>query len=348
MTTNTDSNFFKFVFRTNSCKKQNEQNQIVVYTDEDDIILEENINKNVLNIDYDQNLSKCPKYCNKCYQKKKSAQEISKIEIFNKINNIVFNSISMPDVYNKVTNIITPFNKWLELNEDGYSVFHWFAWFISVKIKKYQHIKPKVYAFFQKVFSDNTIESIFTKKEIETIINLTSKKNPTHTILYHLVRYCENPNDTYYKRLYKLLIDNGAVPLDDKQIQEIKNTNIEEENLPDDLKIHISDITHKYKYIEDLIISSIEKNCPDYQLSKCAECGALIDFTKELPKIISYAKNNENLLIKNLVQFAYYQRKLLNRVFDNYYKLKNSNSDLNKIHKRHTHVLDIYSENLVV
>ena len=49
----------------------------------------------------------------------------------------------------------------------------------------------------------------------------------------------------------------------------------------------------------------------------------------------------------NLIWLAYYQRKLLNSLFDNYYKLKNSNHKLNKIHKRHTHVLNIYATNLV-
>ena len=224
----------------------NELNKVICINDGDIILLDQIDNKEI----NENNLSKCfHKYCNKCYQKNKYSQEISNIDIFNQINNIVFNSISMPDVHNKIDNMIIPFEKWLELNENGYSVFHWFAWFICTKIKKYRYLKPRVYAFFQKVFSDNTINSIFTEKEISIIINLSTNESPNHTLLYHLVRYCENPNDIFYRRLYQLLIDNGATPINNELIYEIKNKNTEEENLPDDLKKHVSNITNKYKYI---------------------------------------------------------------------------------------------------
>jgi len=288
------------------------------------------------------------KFCNQCIQKKKSQEIISKIEIFNKINHIIFNSMSMPDVYNKIDNIILPFSRWLELNEEGLSVFHWFAWFISTKIKKYQNIKPKVYAFFQKVFSDNTIETLFTKEQIDSIIGLTKLNNPKHTILYHLVRYCENPNDIYYKRLYNLLVDNGCKELSDEQLRDIKNFNTEEEQLPDNLKIHVCDITNTYKNIENLIVQNLETKYTDYELTKCIDCGSLIDYTKEIPKIILYAKEKQCDFITNLLWFAYYQRKLLNKVFDNYYKLTNCHSDLNNIHKRHSHILEIYANNLTM
>jgi hypothetical protein len=288
------------------------------------------------------------KLCHKCYQKKKSQETISKIEIFNRINYIVFNSFSMPDVYNKMDNLILPFGKWLELNEEGYSVFHWFSWFISTKIKKYQYIKPKVYAFFQKVFSDNTIDSIFSEKQISSIIKLTNPKKPSHNLLYHLVRHCENPNDVYYKRLYKLLLDNGCEELTDEQLIEIKNSNTEEENLPDDLKLHVFEITNKYKCIEDLIIQNVETKYTDYKLTKCVDCNCLIDYIKEIPNIITYAKDNNCDLIINLIWFAYYQRKLLNKIFDNYYKMTKSCSELNQIHKRHSHILEIYSNNLII
>ncbi len=307
----------------------------------DIIYIKENKQNNITNIEELEH-----KYCHKCYQKRKSQESISKIDIFNKINYIIFNSMSMPDVYNKMDNLIFPFNKWLESNEDGYSVFHWFAWFISTKIKKYQHIKPKVYAFFQKVFSDNTIESIFTKKQIASIVSLTHTKFQNHTILYHLVRYCENPNDIYYKRLYNLLIENGCPELSNSDLLDIQNINTEEDKLPNELKTHVSEITYNYKNIEELIIKNLETKCSDYELTKCIECNSLIDYTKEIPKIITYATEKKYDSIINLIWFAYYQRKLLNKVFDNYYKLTNSCSNLNQIHKRHSHILDIYANSL--
>ena len=312
------------------------------------------LKKNVLisnedNLDNLDNLDNIEnKYCHKCYQKKKSLEIISKIDIFNKINNIIFNSFSMPDVYNKMDNLIIPFDKWLELNDEGYSVFHWFSWFISTKIKKYQNIRPKVYAFFQKVFSDNTVDSIFSKKQINIIIKLTNPKNSSHNILYHLVRHCENPNDAYYKRLYNLLVDNGCNELNNDQLNEIKKINTEEENLPDCLKQHVCEITSKYKNIENLIVRNLETNYDDFKLTKCYECNCLIDYTREIPKIISYAKEKNNNILINLIWFAYYQRKLLNNVFDKYYKLINSQSNLNQIHKRHSHILEIYANNLIV
>lgn len=294
-----------------------------------------------------ENLHNC-KYCNKCYLKKKSETALLDIDIFNKINNIVFNSLSMPDVYDKMNNIILPFNRWLELNDDGLSVFHWFVWYISIKIKKYNYIKPKVYAFFQKVFSDNSVNSIFTAKQIKCIVNITDPLNPNNTLLYHLVRYCENPNDIYYKRMYQLLLDKGAKPLTNDQLNEIKQINTEEEFIPDNLKMHVSEITNKYKNIENLIVKKIETKCTDFELGKCIECSSLIDYTKEIPKIIAYAKLKGYDFLLDMIWFAYYQRKLLNKVFDNYYKIINSQSKSNHIHKRHEHVLDIYTNNLII
>jgi len=48
-----------------------------------------------------------------------------------------------------------------------------------------------------------------------------------------------------------------------------------------------------------------------------------------------------------MIWFAYYQRKLLNQLFDKYYQIVGSKSDLNKIHSRHSHILNIYTDNLI-
>ena len=184
-------------------------------------------------------------YCYKCLMD----ENISKIDIFNIINKIIYNSTDINEIHNRMTNINIPFNKWLELNEDGYNIFQWYAWFISTNIKKNIYLKPKIYAFFQKVFSDIGVRSIFNKKQIRQIINSGTLYDSNHTLLYHLIRYCENPNDSYYKKLYKLLIENQAIPLTKEQLTTITNINTVEENIPNDLKIYINDITNKYKYI---------------------------------------------------------------------------------------------------
>jgi hypothetical protein len=288
----------------------------------------------------------CEKLCNKCWMKKQSNNSNSKIEIFNIINDIVFCSVSMPEVYERMDKLIIKQNKWFEINEDGLTVFHWIAWYISTKIKKYSYIKPRVYAFFQKVFSDNTVRSVFGNNMINKIINLGTKNKQSHTILYHLVRYCENSNDIFYMRLYNLLIERGSKQLTDDQIKEIKSFNTDEEILPLTLKYKVSSITDKYKLEENKIVKDIETKCQDYKLDKCFECDSLIDYTKEIPKIIKYAENNKCDFLLNSIWAAYYQRKLLNTVFDKYYDTINAQSNLNMIHKRHTHILELYSNNL--
>lgn len=288
------------------------------------------------------------KYCNKCFLRREANNTKSHIYIFDKITNIVFNSTTMPNIYSKMEKLNIPFRKWLELNENGYSVFHWFSWFISVKIKKYYYVKPRVYAFFQKVFGDNTIPSIFSDDQIKVIIKLTDPNYPSHTVLYHLVRYCENANDIFYTRLYKILINHGVEPLTDCQINEINNMNKSEEQLPNELKARVSEITNNYKFTEGLIIKNIEEKCNDYTLTKCDDCGTLIDYIKEIPKIITYAKENSLTFLLDLVWSAYYQRKLLNKIFDKYYQVTNRKANLNMIHKRHSYVLEVYANNLVV
>lgn len=288
------------------------------------------------------------RYCQKCIFKREINNTKSQISIFDRVTDIIFNSTTMPDVYHKMEKLNIPFKKWLELNEDGYSVFHWFSWYISVKIKKYHYIKSRVFAFFQKVFSDNTVTSIFNDKQIKTIIKLADFNYPTHTILYHLVRYCEDTNDTFYLRLQRMLIEHGIEPLTECEINEINNINNSEKQLPNELKMQVSEITNNYKFTEELIIKNIEEKYHDCTIVRCVGCGTLIDYIKEIPKIITYAKENSLTNLLDLIWNAYYQRKSLNKIFNEYYKVANYKSNLNMIHKRHSHVLEVYEKNLVV
>lgn len=301
-----------------------------------------NTNKSSLGINKTETL-----YCSKCLMKKQSNNTISKITIFNIVNEIIFSSTSMPEVYEKMDKLIIKLDKWFELNDEGLSVFHWFIWYISTKIKKYNYVKSRVFAFFQKVFSDNTVRSIFGSSILKKILILGTPSDPNHTLLYHLVRYCENPNDVFYIRVYNLLLERGAKPLTDKQLNEIKKLNSEEEDLPCVLKQKISSITDKYKLDETKIVEDIEKNHSKCKLNKCLECEILIDYTKEIPKIIAYAKENNCDFLLNNIWSAYYQRKLVNTVFDKYYNKVNAQSNLNMIHKRHSHILDVYRKNLI-
>ena len=286
------------------------------------------------------------KYCSKCHLKRIAMKTTSGIDIFDIVNKIIFDSKSMPDVYDKIDNLNLDLKQWFKVNEDGYTVFHWFAWFISTKIKKYSYVKPRVYAFFQKVFSDNTVESIFSKKTIKKIVKLNTPDDPNHTILYHLVRYCENSTDNYYKRLYQLLLDRGSAQLTAKQLDDIKKSNRDEDELPEKIRSKVSEITNNYKNTEDLIVKHIESKCPTYDLTKCIDCGVLIDYTKEISKIIQFAKKYNHDWLINLIYYAYYQRKLLNKIFAQVYTHNHTDCTLNMIHKRHEHVLNIYSNAL--
>lgn len=164
--------------------------------------------------------------------------------------------------------------------------------------------------------------------------------------MYHLIRYCENSANTYYQKLYNLLIVNGSDILSDDDLFEIKMLNSEEEILPENLKNHVSNITAKYKNTENLIVKIFENTSYD-KLSRCIECQSLINYTKDIHKIISYAKSDHNIKLFTLIWFAYNQRKLLNKIFDKYYKINNVDSYFNNIHRRHCHVLKVYANNLI-
>ena len=55
-------------------------------------------------------------FCNKCYLTYKSKNEFSNVYIFNKINDIIYGSKTMPEVYYKIDNLNVDFNKWIEKN----------------------------------------------------------------------------------------------------------------------------------------------------------------------------------------------------------------------------------------
>jgi hypothetical protein len=284
-------------------------------------------------------------YCYKCLAKMNKFS----VEIFNIINNIIFNSNSLSDIYTKIDNINIEFDKWLKYNHSGNTVFHSYIWYITTKINKYQQFKPFVYAFFQKIFSNNNniTNPIFTKNEIKKIVNIGTKEDNECTLLYYLVKTCENQNDNYYRKLYDLLIDNGARKLTDAQLNKIKLSKLEmntitEEYIPDNLRYYMNDITSRYKNIENIIIKTLEEH-NDYKISKCLNCDVLLDYTKEISKIMKYINKTNNNKLLHLVWSAYYQRKLLNTIFNKYYERCNITT-LNIIHKRHTHILDMYEE----
>jgi hypothetical protein len=289
-------------------------------------------------------------YCYKCIAKLNKFN----VEIFSIVNNIVYNANNINDVHTKIDNINIDFDKWLEYNNSGNSIFHSYIWYITTKINKYQQLKPLVYAFFQKIFLNNTVNSIFTKENIEQIVNIGTRDDNKCTLLYYLVSTCENPNDNYYKKLYDLLINNGARELTSEQLNKIKISKLEtntvtEEYIPNNLREYINEITSKYKNIENIIIKTLEEEHNEYIISKCLNCNVLLDYTKEISKIMEYInKKNDNKLL-HLLWSAYYQRKLLNTIFNKYYeKINNyiSATSLNIIHKRHTHILDMYEESL--
>lgn len=275
-------------------------------------------------------------YCSKC-----AINEPSKVRIFNIIKPIINSNLNIYDMYKKINSIDIPFEQWLEYNEDGYNVFQWYAWFISTNYKKNINLKPYIYLFFTVIFKK------FNKNQVLQVINQGTSFDETHNLLYHLVHYCENPNDIYYKKLYKLIIANGAQELTEEQIINIKTINTVEELIPENLKIYINDITNKYKYIETLIIEKLNSSYKDYQFEKCCGCCEIISFVKEIPKIIIFAKTNNHYILLNMIWFAYYQRKLVNKLFDKYYQIVDSKKDLNKIHNRHNHILEVYKENLI-
>lgn len=283
-------------------------------------------------------------YCYKCLTKMNKCS----VQIFNIINEIVYNSNFVNDIYIKIDNINIEFDKWLEYNYSGNTVFHSYIWYITTKINKYQQFKPFVYAFFQKIFLNNNVDTIFIENKINKIVNIGTKDDNECTLLYYLVKTCENPNDNYYKKLYDLLINNGARKLTNNQLNKIKLSKLEmntvtEEYIPDSLREYINEITCKYKNIENIIIKTLEEEHDDYKISKCLSCYVLLDYTKEISKIIEYIKIKNNNKLLHLIWSAYYQRKLLNTIFNKYYERINITA-LNIIHKRHTHILDMYEE----
>ena len=80
-------------------------------------------------------------YCSKCYLKRNENNDLLSIKCFKAVHDIVFNAVSMPDVYNKLDHLKMSEEDWLEKNNDGFSVFHWFSWYLSTKINTLDKFK---------------------------------------------------------------------------------------------------------------------------------------------------------------------------------------------------------------
>jgi hypothetical protein len=98
--------------------------------------------------------------------------------------------------YNELINTLKqiPKGTFLEKNEDGYTYFHWYVYFIGKVGKDYQKYYPKIIWFF------NALSELYPN-EISSYLNEGMIDNTNYTCLHHLYKWCDNSNKINVKKM---------------------------------------------------------------------------------------------------------------------------------------------------
>jgi hypothetical protein len=282
--------------------------------------------------------------CSKCYilknkdiwinQEKNEKKDIISFENFNP----KYYS-SKNELRNALLKFIPTINNFFYLNKKGYTIFHWYCWFISTNDSKYIEERTKYLWFFE------CLQELLSKNLFYELLIFGTKKNSKWTVLHHLVDNCVNVNVKHIQNFIKFLLESGLNMNmeDDNGITPqmiVKNKEIDINNSQE-----IKDITKKYKELENFLKKKIKEDYSNF-FDICSNCNSFISYLNDMKQLSKYLLNNKNelyiflekykVIIKNILE---YREKTLELFLSlNILNLKEVNDSCNQ----HKYVIELY------
>jgi hypothetical protein len=279
--------------------------------------------------------------CKKCYiqenkiklQKIESSDEIS----FENFKPKYFSSKN--ELRNALLQFIPTITNYIVFNKEGYTIFHWYSWYISTNTKKYADERIKYIWFFE------CLKELLPKKIFYELLTFGTINNKKWTVLHHLVDNCVNVNVKHIQNFIKFLLesglnmnmedDEGITPNIIIQRKNIKNIEIEK----------IGQTTKKYKELENMLKSIM---LLDYSnnFSICIRCNSFVSYLLDLREFSKYLNNNLNekkvFLEKNqkIIKEIIENREILSKLFNNF-----SFAELEEVkdsNEQHNYVIELY------
>ena len=161
-------------------------------------------------------------------------------------------------------------------NEDGYTYFHWYIYFLGKAGIKYSHYYKKIFWFLDAI--KHMYPHIFSK-----LLNEGTVENINYTCLHHLYKYCDNPNKAIVRYTEKYFIQNGVDP---KKRDNEGFTYLDykfSRKIPVREQKEINYYIGCYKRHEDLFFNNFFKKYHNH-FHFCKRCGTEINFVEDLEK----------------------------------------------------------------
>ena len=217
--------------------------------------------------------------------------------------------------------------KLLEKNEDGYTYFHWYIYFVGKTGKYYEKTCKKVLWIFTYLENNPNLTKFLTEGTLE---------DSQYTCLHHLYKYCDNSHKKRVIEMEKYLIKNGCNPL---QVDADGFTYLDyklQKAIPVDYQNFINHNIKIYKTLEKKFCKNIFFLYYSNFFTFCEKCRTEINFVQDLEKLSENGIYLNKFQTQQLLSIVRCREKVTN-----IYKIFQFDEDL--LHN-HQYIINIYKK----
>lgn len=224
-----------------------------------------------------------------------------------------------------------PTTDFLSKNEDGYTYFHWYIYYIGKIGKECTKYHIKILWLF------DALRSLYPSR-ISEFLNEGTTGDPNYTCLHHLFKFCDNSNKSSVKQMERFLLENGTQTelvdaegytyLDYKTQQQIPH--VEQQRINYFIKC--------YKQRERAFLKRMLFTRFRDAFTFCERCGTEVNFIENLEQFVNtIPKGSLNVYEQFRIHVILVLRKQSSDIYKQY-EFKEACIE------RHDHIIDLYSK----
>jgi hypothetical protein len=222
-----------------------------------------------------------------------------------------------------------PVDTFLSKNEDGYTYFHWYIYYIGKVGKQYKKYYTKIMWFFEM------LNELYPSR-ITEFLNEGMTNDPNYTCLHHLYKWCDNSNKQIVKKMETFLLRHnvhgmkpdasGFTYIDYKKVNQI----------PHEKQHTINYLIRCYKKKESFFFKHIFFNIYRDHFTFCDRCKTEINFIDDLETFVEKPR-----FLTLHEQFQLYTIILLRTTVNSIYREFEFNPELID---QHSHIVNLYKK----
>jgi hypothetical protein len=224
-----------------------------------------------------------------------------------------------------------PITDFLSKNEDGYTYFHWYIYYVGKVRKEYAKYHIKILWFF------DALRSLYPSK-IAVYLNEGTTEDPNYTCLHHLFKFCDNASKSSVKQMERFLLQNGTkVELVDAEGYMYTDYKTQQQ-IPHVDQQRINYFIKCYKQKERTFLKRLLFTRFRESFTFCERCHTEINFIEDLERFV---ENVPKGMFNVYEQFSIHVILILRKQVSTIYKQYNFNEGCIS---RHDHIINLYSK----